>query len=247
MKIKIIFILLLVSIPILQTNAQPKYLLEKFDFQYSPPVKYFIDEVDLKSNLNKTFNPYAVDTALVNTAVLWEINQLRKEKELLELQFSFPLYKTAFNYLKINSIRRFENKKKNKKKLSKSLTEICRLFGFKGRLINLNIDIAYAINYNGKEKFYYDANDTTTKSRLFYGDKKNKRVIPNLTYQQVAKRIAKKFWNKLSKSKIYDYAACFCQIERTTLFRKKIPQLKCLMLLGGYRLKFLIEEDKINE
>lgn len=234
-------------------EAQSKRFLSKLDTSFQPDTLYYFD-YDWKAFYDYEiadieFDITDYDQDMLIAAVFFATNKYRSSKKKEPLKYSSELHRVAYNYSNINSYRRFINNKKNLSRVLRGLPKICKIFHFKGSLVNANIACPFAIDFNPKKKFYFDRHDEETIAQLFYGRKpkskysdKKKVTVPLETYQSFAEKLVKEWQGRKSKrktkSKAYEYMACYVIVEPKTVRKRRIPRAKAIQIFGGYRINW---------
>ena len=233
--------------------AQSKRFLAKLDTNFQPDTLYYHDylwEDFYDYNIaDIEFDITDYDQDLLNASVFFATNKYRSSKNKEPLKYSLELHKVAYNYAAFNHYKRFINNKKNNTKILKGLLSVCRTFHFTGSLVNANIAYPYAVDFNSKRKFYFDRKDEETVTQLFYGKRPkskyyNKKKEPVLldTYQSFAEKLVKEWHGratkKKTKSKAYEYMACYIIVEPKTVRKRRIPRARAIQIFGGYRISW---------
>ncbi len=202
---------------------------------------------------DKTLTLSSADPELLNATVFHTINQLREKKGKLPFEYSPELNKVAQSYLEKMEKRKFTNPEAIQSKYVKIILNDAKAQGFKGTLVNMNAQQYQAIDYNGKE-FFYNRKDSTTQLKLFYGKMpvKNEKhperdSISCYTYKAFAEQIVdemlKNDKQKVTLSKAYKFSSCVLQWDYSTLYKRKIPQIKLIQVAGGFQTDLMQEED----
>lgn len=194
---------------------------------------------------DRVLNVNTADPELLNATVFHTINQYREKKGRDPFEYSQELYNLTKEYMDKNEKKKFTNGEAIQKRYSKVILNDAKNKNFKGTLVNLNALEFQAVDYNGKE-FFYNKKDSTTAMHLFYGkmpvknEKKPERdSIVCYTYRSFAEamvnELIKNDKQKITSSKAYRFSACVLQYDYSTLYKKKIPQIKFLQIAGGYQ------------
>lgn len=201
---------------------------------------------------DKTFNVNTVDPELLNATVFHAINIMREKKGRTAFEYSPELYKMTKEYMDKMEKKKFTDPEAIQKRYAKLLLNDAKSKGFKGTLVNMNVLEHQAVNYNGKE-FFYNKKDTITALHLFYGkppvknEKKPERdSLECYTYITFANALVdellKSDKQKITTSKAYRYSACVLQYDYSTLYKKRIPQIKLIQVAGGFQTDLMEEE-----
>ena len=195
------------------------------------------------------FDPVNPDYDLLKQLVLDKLNSKRAKKSKTVLQPNTALQLTSDNYTRTLRATKFESNTENKLRINKKIKKACKLNGYKNAFMNYHITSVNCVNFRGS-KFYYDREDTDTKTHLFVGirptkkgkaDEKFKATPVKLyTYQELADLIAKQFISDEGTFKIlnngFDKFGFCLAVEQRTLFRHKLPKIKAIAIVGGNRI-----------
>jgi hypothetical protein len=181
--------------------------------------------------------------------VLEKINQKRARKAMPVLVNNAPLQTTSDNYTYTLRASRLEKNTENKDRIDKKFKKMCRLNGYKNGFIDYHIASVKCVKYSSS-KFYFDKEDTETSTHLFVGKKPSKKEkedgkfkavpVKLYTYQELADILAKQFISDEGNFKIlnngYDKFGFSIAVEKRTLFRRKLPVIKAIIIVGGNRI-----------
>jgi hypothetical protein len=203
---------------------------------------------------DKTLNVNSADPELLNATVFHAINLLREKKGRTAFEYSEELYKMSKEYMDKMEKKKFTDPEAIQKRYTKVMLNDAKNKGFKGTLVNMNAIEYQAVNYNGKE-FFYNKKDTTTALHLFYGkpplknEKKPERdSIDCYTYKTFADALVDELLKadkqKITTSKAYRFSACVLQWDYSTLYKKRIPQIKLIQVAGGFQTDLINDESE---
>ena len=211
--------------------------------------EYTCETFDSAGIGNQLLDIKNIDPDLLNAAVFFRLNKLRKRRRRAPVAFSPQLHILAYNYVTQKHRRKFANLRKNRKYFKKNLLKYTKSVNFKGRLADIAITREYALNYRRHHPFYYDYRET---KNYYYGKKPGtkdstveKIPVPCYTYNELADEIIMSLYRSSSnttlRSGAYEYAGCFVQVDPGTLNRKKIPVVKVMIVFGGFRNRLVNE------
>lgn len=201
---------------------------------------------------DRTLNVNTADPELLNATLFHAINLLREKKGKTAFEYSEELYKMSKEYMDKMEKKKFTDPEAIQKRYAKVMLNNAQAKGFKGTLVNMNAIEYQAVNYNGKE-FFYNKKDTNTALHLFYGkppvknEKKPERdSIDCYTYKSFAEAVLgellKEDKQKITTSKAYRFSACVLQWDYSTLYKKRIPQIKLIQMAGGFQTDLMNDE-----
>lgn len=202
-----------------------------------------ISQVNL-SGANQSLSFKTYDAQLMNLTLAAYINEMREQKKLDSLQHSSPLQVSARYFQDLLEFKNFQNDEKHNAKINAKLLEQTKKNGFKGELVYSISGQSSALKYDGKSDFFYDKLDEQTEFKLFYGTPALKKqgaelkAIEVLDYQQFAQQIFRELSSdqqKILLSKTYQFQGIHLQWNYKTLEKKMIPQIKYLIILGGFQ------------
>ncbi|MFM7022913.1 MAG: hypothetical protein ACKOXB_08035 [Flavobacteriales bacterium] len=209
------------------------------------------DEFFASGVADKILTVADTDPELLNATVFHAINKMRQQKGKEALLHSPEMQKLAASYMGKVENRNFASADVIRKKFLKNILKDAKENGFKGTLLDLNVLQSQAVDYNGKT-FFYNKKDQSTELHLFYGErptkqdkKQDREAIPNYTYKSFAENLVTALL-KLDKenkttSKAYKYSACVLQWDYSSLYKKKIPQIKLIQVVGGFQTDLIQE------
>ncbi len=203
---------------------------------------------------DRKLNVNTADPELLNATLFHAINLLREKKGKTAFEYSEELYKMSKEYMDKMEKKKFTDPEAIQKRYAKVMLNDAQAKGFKGTLVNMNAIEYQAVNYNSKE-FFYNKKDTTTALHLFYGkppvknEKKPERdSIACYTYKTFADAVVDELLKtdkqKISTSKAYRFSACVLQWDYSTLYKKRIPQIKLIQLAGGFQTDLINDESE---
>lgn len=195
------------------------------------------------------FDPTKPDYDFLKQLVIEKLNQKRNKKAKTDLIINNALQETSDNYTKVLRASKLERNSENKIKISKKIKKNCTANGYKNAFIDYHITSIPCVNFKNTI-FYFDSKDTETNYHLFIGNKPTKKEkadekykavpIKLYTYQELADIIIKQFITDEGTFKIlnngFDKFGFSIAVEQKTLFRKKIPKIKVIIILGGNRI-----------
>ena len=181
---------------------------------------------------------------LLNKLVFYLINKERITRNLDTLTFNSPLNQLAKTNQAALEFRTFKTPKKIEAKINKNIKKESKSMGYKGGLTAALASEHNAINYEKGKDFFYNKTEPKNRLGLYYGFKKDlkdpeKQVIkiPNYSYKQFAKNLIEQLTKKQKKvlyNSSYSEAAVQINWYYKSLYKRKIPQMKLLVILGGY-------------
>lgn len=195
------------------------------------------------------FDPVNPDYDLLKQLVLEKIDQKRSKKTTAPLINNAALQTTADNYTAILRASKLEKNSENKAKINKKFKRNCKSNGYQYAFVDYHIMSVPCMNARNSA-FYFDKEDTETTTHLFAGKKPTKkekaeegfqaRPIKLYTYQALADIIVSQFVTDEGTFKIlnngFDKFGFSLAVEKRTLFRKRIPALKAIVIVGGKRI-----------
>lgn len=249
-KLLALAILLLIASGV---NAQSKKFLSGIDTAFTADTTLYQltwEEFFASGVADEELNPYSIDNNLLNQTVFYTINKYRAEKNRKTLSFNSSLYNVSKSYIQYYSYRRFANTHDYKKKVNKKLIVVTKKCNYKGSLAFANIAALPVINYKKGKNYHYDK-EADGDLKLFYKSKLTRKQIeagekaepiPTHTYAQFAESLLiewkKGFNNKHTYAKTLESMACYVQVSEKTLGKKTIPQVKAMVVFGGYRVNW---------
>lgn len=208
------------------------------DFFKLPTEEFLSKEI-----VHQSFDLNQTDYELMDATVFHLLNQKRTALGLPLLKHHTSLYQAGRKIQSEFEFRPFVQEDKTNARIRKSIEKDRWSLGFEGQLSTafaLQID---GLNWNSEQLFHYDeASPSHTGFHLFEGKSSSKEKIelPTYTYLECAKSIV----NALSKeaqeailSNIYEDCGIHVMWYYKTLNRRKIPQVKAVIILGGYATK----------
>jgi hypothetical protein len=186
----------------------------------------------------------STDHALLNETVFRLINKERTNRKLDTLKFNAALHQLARKNQSVMEFRTFKNVVKIQTKINKKLSSKAKLAGYKGGLTASVVSQHNAINYEKGKVFFHVKNDKDNVLGLYYGTKKdlkNPAITPprihTYTYEEFAASLLKNLTSKQKKilySKSYQDLGLQLNWYYKSLHKRKIPQIKLVVILGGY-------------
>lgn len=203
-----------------------------------------IDQNEVLSTASKELVYEQTDHELLNRTVFELINQERKLKKLPLLKRNEKLGTLAKSYQSTLEFKSFKNPLRIESKINKKLTEKAKKRGYKGGILQAVALQHNGINYEKDRPFFYRKDDQKNQLGMYYGSKKelkknpdNLTPIPNYTYVGFAKALLSQLSKKQKKmlySKSYEDLGIQLNWHYKSLHKRKIPQIKLVVLLGGY-------------
>lgn len=197
------------------------------------------------------FDPVNPDEGLLRELIMQKINAKREKRKLKPLTLHNALQQTAEQYIAQFRYTRFENNQENKKRLRKHIKKNCQAAGYKNAYLDFQIRAQHAMNYYGTH-YYYDKEDTETSTHLFLVRRPGKTekskpgykpvYMKTYTYDELATLIVRVFvrddgfFSSLNNG--YDKYGFALTVDKRTLYRNRIPQVKVLLILGGNRINW---------
>jgi hypothetical protein len=211
---------------------------------------YLTSSFCIKKNGND-FNINQPNYQELNAKIIEFINTKRLKRDEPELSPHPALQKTAEYFTSNFKLRKFQQLISEQKIMEKKAKTMAYQFGYTNTLLTLNMATTRAIDYKGGT-FHFDGKDTETNSHLFYGNRPSKKEkedpsfklfpIHDFSLEELAESIASDFLRDRRSTKAlnegYTNIGCSTQLEKNTLNRQKIPQIKAIFVLGGKRLNF---------
>lgn len=191
-----------------------------------------------------------IDEELLNATLFFYINKKRAKGRRKALIPSESLFMACSNILEkysgntINKLGTYSsNKRRNKKKnskLQKILKKHSKGNGFKGSFVSAELMYLPVMKISKGEKYFFDDELEEGENNFFFG-KKNKRKkdptpIASHSYLSLVKQIIKQ---KPRQIKAKQFSELGCQIQIVQKSKKKIPYVKVIWMLGGYRLSLV--------
>ena len=197
----------------------------------------------------QVFDPTLPNEEYLKELVLQKINAKRLKRKGKELVLNSALQHTADQYISKHRYKKFENTADNKTYTGKRIKKAAKINGYKNAFIDFQIVAKNAMDYYGT-RFYYDKDDSDYATHLFLGTKPTRKekeepgfkLIPmkNITYDELATQIARSFirddgyFNSLNNG--YDKYGLALTVDAKTLYRRRIPVLKVILIVGGNRI-----------
>lgn len=193
------------------------------------------------------FDPLKPDYTLLNQLILEKINQKRAIKNKPSYILNEHLQKSADFYTQKYVLKKFENTSENKLFINKKVRKICRDNGYNPRLIDFSLNKFRAIKFFGKN-YYYDKDDDKSPLHLYLGSEKptkkekkkddfESKPLKLYNYEELAEIVAEKIMHDSGRNKAlngaYNQVGLSCVIEPKSIGRKKLPELKTMMIIGG--------------
>lgn len=181
---------------------------------------------------------------LLNYAVLLIINQERKKRGVSAVREHKGLSNIAKVFQSKLEFRSFVKPLKIASKINKNLLLETKKCGYKGGLAKAIAGQHNAVNYEKGKPFFHLKGDTKNKLGLYYGQKKGLKKenvklnkINTYTYREFAEEIVKNL-TKNQKRTLFNSAYQEIGIQLNwyykSLYKRKIPQIKMVAILGGY-------------
>ncbi|MBL4592592.1 MAG: hypothetical protein JKX68_02120 [Flavobacteriales bacterium] len=197
--------------------------------------------------------PYDIDQELLNATVFFMLNKVRKQKHRKALAFSPKLELSAYNFVKQYSVFKFRKLKNNNARISKVLPFLFKKLSVKQGISKGLVVLPQLVDYKFGKRFYYDKNDNETDLQMFYGRKRDsdkeeegllKIPIPTFTYKSFAEKLIKNlvsgYSGRFARSKSYTMSACYVEVDEKSLYRRKIPRARVIIILSGKRTAHII-------
>lgn len=198
---------------------------------------------DLDPNADLSVKNY--DERLLNKLVFNLINKNRVEKGLEALDYEEALSTACRKYQSKFEFRRFTTPEKVEKKIDRDLHAQTKKLGFKGGLVMPVVAQSNGIAYDEGQLYFFNKKDTETEFHLFYGQKPKKKdpnqdrdEIPHHTYASFAKELIENLsasHRKKIYSKSYKWGGLHLQWYYKSMNKNRIPQMKMILVLGGYQ------------
>ena len=205
---------------------------------------FFNQRKDYTSEKKKKLGVTTLNHNLLNRTVFQLVNEKRQKKGLDSLKYTSALNKVSLVFQNKLELRRFTNTSSIERKISKTLYSKTKKSGFDGGLVIPVVGEHEALDYDGNSEFFYNKNDKKSEFKLFYGIKPRKSElnpkrteIQALDYYSFAKKILKKLESENKRelySKAYKWGGLHLQWYYKSLNKRKIPQIKMILILGGY-------------
>ena len=183
------------------------------------------------------------DADLLERAIVELINEKRKKKGVDSLIFQDGLQKSAAYFQSKLEFRRFKYPEKIERKIDRDLQKMTKKYGYEGGLTLPVVAMHQGINYKAGEAFFYDGSKKEA-FKLFYGEKPRKddsslrEEIPAYTYREFAHALIKNLESPNKKqlyAKVYTKVGVDLSWYYKTLNRRRIPQVKMILVLGGFQ------------
>ena len=195
------------------------------------------------------FDPTNPDYELLKKTVIEKINIKRHQKSKVELINNTSLQLTSDYYIQMLRANKFENSSANKLRLNRKIKKFCKMNGYKNAFLDFHITNISCVNFKGRE-FYFDKDDTETSTHLFIGKKPTKKEksdekfkempIKPYSYDELADIISRIFISDEGYFKLlnngFDKFGFSLFVEKGSLYRHKIPNIKIILILGGNRI-----------
>ena len=196
-----------------------------------------------KNELKQDFTVKQTDYLLIDAAIFHLINQKRELLGLKPLQHNVNLYQTSRKMQSVFEFRPFIQREKINARIRKELQKNSKSLGFNGQLFTAFALQTDGLKWEEKALFHYDENAASTTGFHLYQGKSNAKekveILP-VSYLTSAQMILAAFSPEEQKvifSDIYDACGIHLMWYYKTLNRRKIPQVKTLIILGGYATK----------
>jgi hypothetical protein len=237
----------------LLANSQTKRFLANADTNLLVQNAYFKNYDNSASFFgsgaaNEELIPYNIDQELLNATVFFMFNKIRKQKHRTELEFSPQLELAAYNFIKQYSVFKFKKLKNNNARISKILPFLFKKLNIKQGVSKGLVVLPQLVDYKFGKRFYYDKEDEETDLKMYYGrkidaDKEEEGLvkipIPTYTYYSFAEKLVRdlmsSFPSRFAKSKSYEKAACYLAVDEKSLYKRKIPRARAIIILSGKR------------
>lgn len=181
---------------------------------------------------------------VLNRTVLHLINKERVKKEVDTLGFNAALFQLCRFYQSKLEFKSFSNPKAIESKINKKINAKAKSNGYNGGITNSIAVQHNAIHYEKDKPFFYIKDDKNSEFGLYYGLKKDFKKhpekvseIPHFTYREFAQKLLNsldKRQRKILYANSYKDIGIQLNWHYKSLHKKKIPQIKMVVVLGGY-------------
>lgn len=197
----------------------------------------------------QVFDPTDPNEAYLKELVIQKINAKRAKRKIKPLLLNDALQQTADQYIAQYRYTKFETNDINKRFMRKKVKKKCVANGYKNGFVDFQITAQNAMNYYGTT-FYYDKEDTESQTHLFLGDKPSQAekkepefkpvFMKTYTYDEVATLIVRSFIKDdgyfVNLNNGFENYGFSVAVDKRTMFRRRIPKLKMLLIVGGRRI-----------
>ncbi len=238
------FLFLLLGI---HTYPQRKLLLS-LDTILVPPNYYLEENIPVSTDLE--IEPNQLEHEKIEAVLFKAINNWRNAKRKAAFRVHSKLDRLAKVYVSNNKYYKFKNTKLNGLRLTKYLSRAPKYTPLDFKFMEGLILLMPVVDYKKGQYYYHEGYDASPFD-LYHGkhDKKKedkvKPVLP-INYQEFAERcismISSSKYGAYLRSKSYELLSVKVEASEKNKFKKKVPQVKMLILFGAYQNKFLLEE-----
>jgi len=182
------------------------------------------------------------DAELFNQTMFILINKEREKRRRNAFRYRYKLEKVAYAELEKKSGRYFKSNFRRKERLLKYLQKGRRLAGYQASYLECSFDYIPALQYDEKQKYLYIPNEgEQVDFFIFNGKGKENTEIKQHTYLSLATEAIKQMGNigarNFGRTKFYQDFACAALLVQKD--KNRMPHIKILCVLGGYRLSLL--------
>lgn len=182
------------------------------------------------------------DAELFNQTIFELVNKERKKRKRTAFRYKNKLEQLAYVELKKKRGTYFKADFRKKSRLLKYLQKGRRQVGYPASYLECSFDYLPALQYDKKQKYLYRPDEGEQVDFFIYNGKdKEKTEIEPHTYLSLAQKALKQMGSigakNFGRTKFYQDFACATMIVQKE--EKRMPYIKVLCVLGGYRLSLL--------
>lgn len=232
-------------------SAQKK-LIQSFDTSSVFQNSYLNDKGEPVAiglvKLNEKVDINDFDWERVEAGVLFALNQWRNKGQKHSLEVNTSLQTIASGYVTKYGKSRFDNSATNAQRSKLFLKKVPRYMDLNFTYVEGGVGAVNVVDYN-RTQYFYSTKYTGSEIDLFAGSKsKVDSLHPPIplylkTYQQliddILQQLTRGRYARYIKNKAYDLVGI--SVRPASYSTKRINQVKFMVLVGGYRNKYLLK------
>jgi hypothetical protein len=203
------------------------------------------------SEIQDKIDPLNINQSLLDAAVFFEVNAIRKKLKKSILNHSQKLYKCALMYTKLHSSRFFDDSKDNVSAKT-IINYAASKFNYECALLEVNVSFNSVMDIDKNATFHFDKRDYEqgkSEYGLFHGPLELKydttherKEIEYLTFKKFAVNVSNQYLRMIKKEKKKHHwteGSCSVMIDKKTLFTHKLPSAKIIFIFAKKRTALL--------
>ena len=204
-----------------------------------------------QGKMNEKVDIKSFDSERVEAALLFRLNQWRNKSKKDSLVLNGTLQNISSGYVSKYGKSRFENSSSSVQRMKIFLKKVPRYMELSFSYIEGAIGMVKVVDYN-RNQYFYSNKYEGSEVDLFAGSKsKVDSLHPAIplhlkTYDQLVNEIMKLLtrgrYARYTKSKAYDLVGVSVRVA--SFSTKRINQVKFMLLIGGYRNKYILLDEE---